>query len=171
MCIFLGIYCRCCLRWEIMVTSCMSPFCELQLWSCFSTHFLSFGGWYHQYIISITTRHGTPNANMDQATVTPWNQFAFRVTGPSSGESSGHWWFLLTKGLWCGALMFPLMSSWTNCRTNSREAGGLKCLDAHFTSLNWPDVVWSKTQTAIAPRWWWAFKYGILWTFRRLKVM
>ena len=36
------------------------------------------------------------------------------------------------KGLVKRAVMFVLMSNWTNGRTNRSEAGKLRCLDAHF---------------------------------------
>ena len=39
------------------------------------------------------------------------------------------------KGQWCGHLMFPLMSAWINCWTNSPVAGDLWCREGHVTSL------------------------------------
>ena len=50
------------------------------------------------------------------------------LAGPLWGESTGPRCIPLTKGQWCGVLMFPLMSAWTNCWTNSEEACELKCL-------------------------------------------
>ena len=40
--------------------------------------------------------------------ITPWHGNARRISGPLCG-------ILLTKGQWCGALMFPLFLIWTSC--------------------------------------------------------
>ena len=37
-------------------------------------------------------------------------------------------WIPLTKDQWCGTLMFPLVSVWTNFWTNSTWAGDLICI-------------------------------------------
>ena len=61
-----------------------------------------------------------------------WNGKKFPVNGLCEGN---HQWIIFTKGQFCEALMFPLMSACTNCWTNSCVAGELICLDVHLTSL------------------------------------
>ena len=43
---------------------------------------------------------------------------------------------------WSNRFMFPMLLSWTSCRTNSLVAGGLKGSDAHVTSLWWV-AIWN----------------------------
>ena len=43
--------------------------------------------------------------------------------------------FPRSKGQWCGALMFSLMSASTNYVTSSRVADYLKCYDTHVAAL------------------------------------
>ena len=38
----------------------------------------------------------------------------------------------LHKGQWHGALMFSLISTWTNAWANNRDAGDLRCNSAHY---------------------------------------
>ena len=60
--------------------------------------------------------------------MTSSNSNIFRVTGPLSGEFTGHRWIPLTKAsdaeLWC--FLWPAL--WINGRVSSREAGDLRRL-------------------------------------------
>ena len=64
-----------------------------------------------------------------------WHGSTFHIAGPLWGESTDHQWIPLTKGQWCGALMFPLFLAWTNCWTNNRVPGDLRCLNTHVTNV------------------------------------
>ena len=59
--------------------------------------------------------------------MTSSNGNVFRVTGPLRGESTGDRWILFAKAsdteLWC---------AWTNVWANNRDAGDLRCQDAHY---------------------------------------
>ena len=45
--------------------------------------------------------------------MTTWHgMYAFRITGPLWGESSGNRWIPHARGQWCGVLMFLLVSTW-----------------------------------------------------------
>ena len=46
-----------------------------------------------------------------------WNH-AFCLTGPLSGESTGHRWCYLQKSRQCGTLTYVLLLAWTSCWTN-----------------------------------------------------
>ena len=67
--------------------------------------------------------------------MTKWNGNTFRITGPFVRGIHRDQWIPFTKGQWCGALMLPLMSAWTNSWTNNREAGELICLGAHLMPM------------------------------------
>ena len=43
-----------------------------------------------------------------------WLGNTFCITGLLWWETNNHWWFLLTAGQWCWALMFTLILAWTN---------------------------------------------------------
>ena len=62
-----------------------------------------------------------------------WHRNTFCITGPLSGESTGHWWISLTKGQWYEALTFSLLLTWTNCWTNSQIADDSGCHSACVT--------------------------------------
>ena len=76
---------------------------------------------------------------------TSWHGNIFQVTDSLWGESTGYQWIPLTKGQWpvdfshkgpvMLLVMFSLMLAWTNCWTNSRVAGDLRCHEGHMTSL------------------------------------
>ena len=54
----------------------------------------------------------------------------FRVTGSLCVEFIGHRW--IHKGQWRGALMFPLVCSWTNSWVNDIDASDLRRHRAHY---------------------------------------
>ena len=58
--------------------------------------------------------------NVDKHTRTPWHKSYFRIAGTLWGKSTGHRWIPITKGQWCAALMYALVSPWPTCWTNSR---------------------------------------------------
>ena len=62
-----------------------------------------------------------------------WIGSAFRITGHLWWESTDDRWIPLTKGQWCGALVFSLMSAWSNCWTNKRVSSELRFLGSHYT--------------------------------------
>ena len=64
-----------------------------------------------------------------QSTMTS-NGNIFRVTGPLWGESTGHRRIPGTKCQW--ALMFSLMSAWTNGWANNRDPGDLRRHSTHY---------------------------------------
>ena len=66
-----------------------------------------------------------------------WNRFPHYW--PFVRGTTDYRWIPLKKGQWCRPLMFLLMSAWTNCYRNSREAGELECSDANLASL-WPRI-------------------------------
>ena len=59
-----------------------------------------------------------------------WNGNIFHITGPLSGEFTGHWWILLTKA--SKALIFSLIYVWRNGCASNRHAGDLRCHCAHY---------------------------------------
>ena len=63
------------------------------------------------------------NADQVRAIMTSSIGKIFRVTGPLWGESTGR--------QWRGALVFSLMSAWTNVWINTGVAGDLRRHDAH----------------------------------------
>ena len=44
---------------------------------------------------------------------TSWYGHTLHITNPLCGDSTGHWWFLHTKSLQCGPLMFALLLACT----------------------------------------------------------
>ena len=54
------------------------------------------------------------------------------ITCPLLVEPTRHRWSPLTRGNWCGALIFVQLFAWTNCWTNIRVAGGLRRYRSHF---------------------------------------
>ena len=66
------------------------------------------------------------------AMVTSSNGNIFRVTGPLSGEFTGHRWTPLTKAsdaeLWCFLWSLPWINGWVN----NREAGDLRGHRTHY---------------------------------------
>ena len=59
----------------------------------------------------------------------------FRITG----GSIDHWGFPSEGGRWFGALMFPLMLTWTKCWINSRVTSDFRRYDTHVVSLSYQD--------------------------------
>ena len=51
-------------------------------------------------------------------------------------EPTRHRWFPLTRGNWCGALIFVQLFAWTNGWTNIPVAGGLRRYHSHFHHWN-----------------------------------
>ena len=64
--------------------------------------------------------------------ITSSNDNIFRVTGPLWRDTTDHRWIPPNKGMWRGALMFSLISAWTNGCTNNRDAGDLRRHRAHY---------------------------------------
>ena len=58
------------------------------------------------------------------------------IACPLLVEPTRHRWFPLTRGNWGGALIFVQLFAWTNCWTNIRVAGGLRCYRCHFRHWN-----------------------------------
>ena len=76
-------------------------------------------------------------------TMTSSNGNSFRVTGTLWRETTGHRWFPFTKSQLRGALMFSLISAWTNGWASNGDAGVLKRHRAHYgvTVIAWPNLV------------------------------
>ena len=66
--------------------------------------------------------------------IASWHENAFGIAGPFLGESTGHR-ILLTMDQKYGALVFPLVLSWTSCWTKSRFDGYLAWRLCHFNVL------------------------------------
>ena len=62
--------------------------------------------------------------------MTSWHGNAFRITGPSWGESTGYRWIIFTKGQWRG-LWCSFYVNLTKIWANSRAAGDLRHHDAY----------------------------------------
>ena len=68
----------------------------------------------------------------------------FPRTGPLWGESTGHQWISLKKGLRCGPLLVSLLVVWTNYwkKKAVEILYDLRCDDTHGTSLsNWMHIL------------------------------
>ena len=68
----------------------------------------------------------------------PHKGWVHPVTGgfPSQRVSAfSHWWIPLTKGQWCGPLIFSLMSAWATCWTNSWGVSYLRYYEGHVIPL------------------------------------
>ena len=74
-----------------------------------------------------------------------------RVTGPLSGEPTGHRW-IPHKGQWRGTLTFSLICTWTNGWVNNRDAGDLRRHRAPY------DITVTKTSSSATS----ADKVGIM---------
>ena len=76
-------------------------------------------------------KHIQTGAIWSMTTMTSWNGNTFCVTGPFSGEFTGHWWIPQHKDQWRGALIF-LSCTWTNGWANNRNANDLRRHRAHY---------------------------------------
>ena len=66
--------------------------------------------------------------------VTSHDDIIICVTGPLCGEFTSHLWIPPHKGQWCGALMFSLICTWTNCWVNYCKAGNWDAVVLIMTS-------------------------------------
>ena len=84
-----------------------------------------------------------------------WN--IFRVSGNSCGESTGHWWILLTKASDAELRYFLWSAPWINGWVNNREAGDLIRHRAHDDVIVMIKSVTNKNtvnyQTEVYPSW------------------
>ena len=92
-----------------------------------------------EYWSSVDTIHVCPLYPLVVAKVHPpaimmtsSNGNIFRVTGPLSGESTGHGVDSHNEGQWGGALMFSLIYTWTNGWATNRDASDLRRHRAHY---------------------------------------
>ena len=65
------------------------------------------------------------------------------ITCPLLVEPTRHRWSPLTRGNWCGALIFVQLYAWTNYWTNIRVAGGLRRYRSHFHYWNFDRLSYS----------------------------
>ena len=65
------------------------------------------------------------------------------TTCPLLVEPTRHRWFPLTRGNWCGALIFVQLFAWTNCWTNIPVVGGLRRYRSHFHYWNFDRLSYS----------------------------
>ena len=77
------------------------------------------GGWY-SFISKVCLRH------FNHHDVMKWKHFLLLW-----GEYTGHLW--IHKGQWRGALIFSLISAWTNGWVNNRDASDLRRHRAHYS--------------------------------------
>ena len=93
--------------------------------------------------VSIWWRHHVVKYSPLSSTCDVMTWSVLRITCSLGGEAAVHRWITLTTSQWCGPWVFPSMSIWTNCWASNRQAGELRCSDAHLTSLEWRAVKYS----------------------------
>ena len=92
-----------------------------------------------------------------------WHGNAFCITGPLWEESTSRWCFFLTKGQWCRAFIFPLISAWTNCQTKLMrqvKLEQLECLRSENTpDVPWLPILWIHIRSHVITRWSQSYKF------------
>ena len=85
-----------------------------------------------QRIRSSSNSHASHTAHKETPIHTNIVRIDDVITCPLLMEPTRHWWFPLTGGNWCGALIFVQLFAWTNCWTIIRVAGGSRRYRSHF---------------------------------------
>ena len=92
-----------------------------------------------------TGEHSSPISIFPIFKMTSWNGNMFRVTGPLSGEFTGHWWIPLTKASDAELWSF-FICAWPNGWVNNQDADDLRRYHAHCdVTVMWCRIViqWS----------------------------